>query len=342
MRDAAGRPSGRNWGGPMPPNTHVDASVLGTLTRQPDGSYRRTGGEATPWAGQGEHPAYVVTAEDTGTGRVWITLPGGRRVAVPHAEFAQLLARDPELLARDLWKTDIVLAVSRSGDDTPRPNPPQPVPAQPTAPLPASARPTAPHPGAPGPLAPLSLRNAVVGATGRTVWAPRGVIGLGRSGSTGPVSLAGVPATPGVTAAADWTRTHPSALLPTAPTPPAQAPTAPPQPHSSPAASSSSAASTSRSNPSDTTTVAPRRPRTVGGKVASPRSRTAPPRVPPAAAALAPIPEDAPAPAPAPTPAPCGCRPCPGPPGSVTTSTHGALRAWTATCHRPPSAAAGP
>ncbi|MFC9810142.1 lonely Cys domain-containing protein [Streptomyces griseoaurantiacus] len=309
MRDAAGRPSGRNWGGPMPPNTHVDASVLGTLTRQPDGSYRRTGGEATPWAGQGEHPAYVVTAEDTGTGRVWITLPGGRRVAVPHAEFAQLLARDPELLARDLWKTDIVLAVSRSGDDTPRPNvpqpnPAQPNPAQPTAPLPASGRPTAPQPNAPGPVAPPSLRNAVVGATGRTVWAPRGVIGLGRSGSTGPVSLAGVPATPGVTAAADWTRTHPSALLPTAPTPPAQAPTAPPQPHSSPAASSSSAASTSRSNPSDTTTVAPRRPRTVGGKVPSPRSRTAPPRVPPAAAALAPIPEDAPAPAPAPTPAP--------------------------------------
>ncbi|MCZ9345225.1 hypothetical protein NGM37_46535, partial [Streptomyces sp. TRM76130] len=173
-----GRPAGRNWIAPVP-GTPLDGSVLGTITPQPDGTRRHTGTQAAPWAGPDRHPAYVVAAADAGTGRVGITLPGGRRLAVPYAEFAELVARDPQLTGRDLWKTDVVLAVPRAG---------------------AAALPRA---GAPQPR---SLPLWVASATARSVWAPGGAAGLGRQGSASPLTVG---ADPG----AAWTRTHPRDLF---------------------------------------------------------------------------------------------------------------------------------
>jgi hypothetical protein len=292
--DAAGRPNGRNWNAPVAPGTQVDASVLGTLTPLPGGSYRRTGQEAAPWVAQGKQPAYVVAAEDTGTGRAWVALSGGRRVAVPHAEVAALVARDPELIARDVWKTDVVLAVSRSGDSTVQPHTPQQnVPQQSNVPQSNVPQPNPPQSAALRPVAPSSLRDAVIRATGRTVWAPRGTTGLGRSNTTGtgPVTLAGIPATHGTPAADDWTRTHPVTLLAAAQQPPAGAPVTPPRPN------------TSESTSSDTTPTPPAPLKTVGTTPPSRVPRTRPPRANPRATGLTTIPEDAPAPGPTRLPA---------------------------------------
>ncbi|MEU9453146.1 lonely Cys domain-containing protein [Streptomyces sp. NPDC048277] len=194
MPDALGRPVGRNWGQPLSAGARLDGSVLSIVRPGPSGLPRRTGEDASPWLAPGKTPAYVVSAVGAGPGRTWLNLPGGR-FAVPDAEVADLIARDPVLLNRDLYDTDIVLA-GVSGDAS------------------------VPRPGAP-----LPLRYEVVRTTARSVWASRTTAALGGSANSGRVSVSG-------SSAADWAVTRPhdawqARQLPQSSPPAGQQPTVP-------------------------------------------------------------------------------------------------------------------